>query len=402
MSARSSHRAAVLLAVLTIAAPGCIGQKLLGEVEGTQTQLQRAIRDGSKSINCAPKETAIAEANIKFAEDALAIGEYYRGKQAAETAAYYTEKAQKLTDPARCRDKPVARVGDRDGDGYDDAADGCPDDPEDFDSFEDDDGCPDKDNDGDGVLDAAEFVDGEWVNNDQKDGKDCRNDKEDVDGFEDEDGCPDPDNDNDGILDEPDQCPNDPEDADNFEDEDGCPDADNDKDKICDPWVEGSANADKYADLCKGKDKCPDDPEDYDGVEDDDGCPDLKAKFDGCSVKISEKVFFKFNKSEIDPKSFELLNDVATVILSVPEELNFSVEGHTDSKGGNKYNKKLSQARADAVASYLRGRGVPASRLEPIGYGEERPIDSNRTADGRARNRRVEFNVSNAQCEKKP
>ena len=91
--------------------PGCIGQKLLGEVEGTQTLLQRAIRDGSKSINCAPKETAIAEANIKFAQDALDIGEYYRGKQHAETAAYYTKRARELTSPDRCRDKAVATVG---------------------------------------------------------------------------------------------------------------------------------------------------------------------------------------------------------------------------------------------------------------------------------------------------
>ncbi len=386
----------------TVAAPGCLGQKLLGEIEGTQTVLQRAIRDGSKSINCAPKETALAEANIKFAQDALAIGEYYRGKQYADDAEFYTNKARELTTPERCREKMVARVGDRDGDGYDDEVDKCPDDPEDFDSFEDDDGCPDKDNDGDKVLDAAELVDGRWVSNDKKGETDCRNDPEDFDQFEDEDGCPDPDNDQDGILDEPDECPNDPEDVDNFEDENGCPDADNDSDKICDPWVEGSPNASKYADLCKGKDQCPDDPEDYDGDRDDDGCPDLKAEFDGCSVKIKDKVFFKFNKSDIDPKSFELLNDVATVINSVPEELNFRVEGHTDSKGSDKYNKKLSQERSDSVRSYLVGRGVKSSRLEAVGFGEERPIDSNRTADGRARNRRVEFNVSNADCKRNP
>ena len=77
-------------------------------------------------------------------------------------------------------------------------------------------------------------------------------------------------------------------------------------------------------------------------------------------MKITEKVFFKFNKSDIDPKSFELLNDVATVIKTVPEELKFRVEGHTDSKGGDRYNKKLSQQRADAVASYLVSKGCAA------------------------------------------
>jgi OOP family OmpA-OmpF porin len=395
---RSALRTWGVLAAATLVLPACLGQKLLGEVEGTQTVLQRAIRDGSKSINCAPKETAIAEANIKFAQDALAIGEYYRGKQHADDADYYTNKARELTTPERCRDKPVGRVGDRDGDGYDDEVDKCPDNPEDFDSFEDDDGCPDEDNDKDKVKDADSFVDGHWISKDKKGDVDCRNEPEDVDQFEDEDGCPDPDNDQDGILDDPDECPNDPEDIDNWEDENGCPDADNDKDKICDPWVEGSPKADKYMSEsnCKGKDQCPDQPEDYDGDRDEDGCPDLKAEFDGCSVKIKDKVFFKFDKSEIDPKSFELLNDVATVVNSVPEELHFDVEGHTDSKGSDKYNKKLSQARADAVREYLVGRGVKRDRLVAKGYGEERPIDSNRSNDGRARNRRVEFNVNNA------
>jgi len=400
-STRSPATLIVVAAALLV--PGCVGQRLLGEVEGTQLKLQQAIRDGSKSIHCAPKETALAEANIKFAQDALGMGEYYRGKQYADDAAYYTARARELTSPDRCREGPVATVGDRDGDGYDDEVDGCPDDPEDFDSFEDDDGCPDKDNDQDGVLDAAEFGPEGWINNDQKDGVDCRNEPEDKDGFEDEDGCPDPDNDQDGILDDPDKCPDDPEDIDNFEDEDGCPDADNDTDKICDPWVAAEGKADQYAEICKGSDKCPDDPEDYDGDQDEDGCPDLKAEFDGCSVKIKEKVFFKFNKSEIDPRSFELLNDVATVIKTVPEELKFRVEGHTDSKGSDKYNKKLSQRRADAVTNYLVTKGsVPRSRLEPIGFGEERPIDSNRSNAGRAKNRRVEFNVSNVDCERKP
>ncbi|MFH1529163.1 MAG: choice-of-anchor L domain-containing protein [Pseudomonadota bacterium] len=104
---------------------------------------------------------------------------------------------------------PPAPV-DTDGDGYMDPDDGCPNDPEDFDEFEDKDGCPDPDNDKDGILDV-----------DDK----CPNDPEDKDGFEDADGCPDPDNDKDGFLDEDDKCPNDPETVNGFEDEDGCPDA---------------------------------------------------------------------------------------------------------------------------------------------------------------------------------
>ncbi|MEM7151933.1 MAG: OmpA family protein [Myxococcota bacterium] len=398
-----SRRISPVVLLLGVAlVPGCIGQKLLGEVEGTQTLLQRAIRDGSKSINCAPKETAIAEANIKFAQDALGIGEYYRGKQHAETAAYYTKRARELTSPDRCRDKAVATVGDKDGDGYDDEADTCPEEAEDFDSFEDDDGCPDADNDGDGVLDAAQWVDGQWVNNDKKGELDCRNEPEDVDGFEDEDGCPDPDNDNDGILDEPDECPNEPEDIDNNTDDNGCPDPDNDGDKLCDPWVQADGLSDKYAEQCSSTDQCPDKPEDFDGVDDEDGCPDLKAEFDGCSVKISDKVFFKFGKWDIAPRSFELLNDVATVMKTVPEELHFNIEGHTDSKGSNRSNKRLSNRRVNSVREYLIGRGVAPERLQGIGWGEERPIDSNRTAAGRANNRRVEFNVNNADCKTTP
>ncbi len=148
-------RLALGLTLVGLGLSGCIGQKLYGEVEGTQTELQRAIRDGSKAINCAPKETAIAEANIKFAQDALGRGEYFRGKEHADIAAFNTERARKLTNPERCRDAPTGTVGDKDGDGYDDEADECPDDPEDFDSFEDDNGCPDDDN--DNILDNNIF-----------------------------------------------------------------------------------------------------------------------------------------------------------------------------------------------------------------------------------------------------
>jgi len=102
-------------------------------------------------------------------------------------------------------------IGDRDGDGYKDDEDQCPDDPEDFDSFKDEDGCPDPDNDNDGILDVDDR---------------CPNVPEDHDGDEDEDGCPegsDGDRDGDGILDSHDKCPDDPEDRDGFEDQDGCP-----------------------------------------------------------------------------------------------------------------------------------------------------------------------------------
>ena len=135
-------------------------------------------------------------------------------------------------------------IGDRDGDGYKDDVDQCPDDPEDFDDFEDADGCPDPDNDKDGIPDV-----------DDK----CPNEPETKNGYQDADGCPDSttlDRDGDGIPDDVDKCPDEPEDKDNFEDADGCPDPDNDKDGIPDK-----------------DDLCPNDPEDKDGFEDADGCP---------------------------------------------------------------------------------------------------------------------------------
>jgi outer membrane protein W len=112
--------------------------------------------------------------------------------------------------------KPVEEVeetppvdNDPDKDGILGDADGCPNEAEDADGFQDDDGCPDTDNDGDGVLDASDA---------------CPGDAEDADGFKDEDGCPDPDNDGDGIADATDQCKDQAEDVDSFQDEDGCPD----------------------------------------------------------------------------------------------------------------------------------------------------------------------------------
>jgi len=77
-------------------------------------------------------------------------------------------------------------------------------------------------------------------------------------------------------------------------------------------------------------------------------------------------------------------------------ELNVEIQGHTDSIGSAAYNLNLSQRRADAVKAYLISQGVNASTLTAKGYGKTKPISSNETAEGRAQNRRVEFEVSNA------
>ena len=296
------------------------------------------------------------------------------------------------------------RDNDRDKDGILDDVDQCPDDPEDKDSFEDENGCPDPDNDKDGILDV----------NDQ-----CPMQPEDKDGFQDEDGCPDPDNDSDGILDTEDKCPNrpetvnnfqdadgcpdqiadtdgdgipdtsdrcprDPEDKDGFEDEDGCPDPDNDKDGILDV-----------------NDRCPSEPETKNGFEDEDGCPDTRpltrVKIVKDKIVILEKVYFHTNKATIKKSSYDVLNEVAEVLRTNPSITGLRVEGHTDSRGSARYNKKLSQRRADSVRRFLIDHGISGDRLESVGFGEEEPIDTNKTREGRSNNRRVEFRITSQQ-----
>ena len=286
--------------------------------------------------------------------------------------------------------------GDPDGDGLIGDADNCPTEAEDKDGFEDTDGCPDTDNDKDGVLDA----------NDK-----CPLEAEDMDGFEDGDGCPDPDNDGDGLLDAADKCPIEAEDKDGFEDADGCPDTDNDKDGILDVNDKCPINAediDKFEDedgcpdpdndndgILDAADKCPLEKEVFNGVDDSDGCPDDggRVKLTCEEIKISEKVFFDSGKDKIKKRSFTLLDEVGSVLANAKFVTLIRVEGHTDDRGKDSYNKTLSQKRASAVRKYLMDKGIDGSRLEGVGFGEERPIASNKNTKGRAQNRRVQFVV---------
>jgi outer membrane protein OmpA-like peptidoglycan-associated protein len=258
--------------------------------------------------------------------------------------------------------KPVEN--DKDKDGILDKVDQCPEDPEDKDDFEDADGCPDPDNDKDGILD--------------KDDK-CPIEAEDKDGFEDEDGCPDPDNDKDGILDGDDECPNEAEDKDGFEDENGCPDPDNDDDKILDK-----------------DDNCPNEKENVNGVEDEDGCPDeakplvvLREK----EIIITEQIFFETAKAVIKKVSYPICDAVVDVLEKNPT-IKIRIEGHTDSRGKPAYNRKLSDKRAKAVLKYLVDKGIDAGRLTSQGFGPDVPIAPNETEEGRAKNRRVEFHIT--------
>jgi large repetitive protein len=233
---------------------------------------------------------------------------------------------------------------------------------------------------------AVEPVEGDADGDGILDGKDeCPNDPEDKDEFEDADGCPDPDNDKDGIPDVDDKCPLVAEDKDRWEDEDGCPDPDNDGDKILDP-----------------DDECPNDPEVMNGFEDEDGCPDEANKKKLVVVKrdrieILDKVYFATDSDRILPKSYPLLDNVATVINEHKEIPAVFVEGHTDSDGKDSYNLDLSDRRAKSVMKYLIDRGgVASDRVKAQGYGETKPIDNNTTPAGKANNRRVEFRIVNA------
>jgi outer membrane protein OmpA-like peptidoglycan-associated protein len=289
-------------------------------------------------------------------------------------------------------------IGDRDGDGILDDIDDCPDEPEDFDEFLDEDGCPELDNDNDGILDDVddcpmipEDRDGDndddgcpEGNDSDRDGDgilddvdECPDDAEDRDRFQDEDGCPELDNDQDGILDTVDLCPNDPEDIDAFDDADGCPDLDNDHDNILDT-----------------DDQCPDVPEVFNGTDDEDGCPDEgQVIFEGNSLIILDKIYFETNSAQILPRSFAILDAVAATLNGNPQIRLLEVQGHADERGNDAHNLQLTQDRAASVVEALVERRVLRGRLRSAGYGELCPVNPAHNRAAWEENRRVEFKV---------
>lgn len=148
---------------------------------------------------------------------------------------------------------------------------------------------------------------------------------------------------------------------------------------------------------------CADLDDDGDGVNNcDDRCPGTAPGTavgpDGCPVPLTidlRGVNFDFDKSNLRPDAIATLNEAIEILKKYPE-LRVEVAGHTDWIGTEQYNQGLSERRAKAVYDYLVNNGIAASRLVgPVGYGENRPIDTNETAEGRARNRRTELNVQN-------
>ena len=108
-------------------------------------------------------------------------------------------------------------------------------------------------------------------------------------------------------------------------------------------------------------------------------------------IEIKQKIHFATARARIKPDSFGLLNQVAQAIRESTDIKKVRIEGHTDSRGSDTYNQKLSERRANAVMNYLIKKKVPKERLEAVGRGESKPRAPNSTAKGREANRRVEF-----------
>jgi outer membrane protein OmpA-like peptidoglycan-associated protein len=280
-----------------------------------------------------------------------------------------------------------AKGRDTDGDGVSDRRDKCPDTP--AGAHVDADGCP-IDTDGDKVFDGLDRCP------DTPTG--C---------VVDASGCP-VDSDGDGVCDGVDQCADTPKGA--TVDAKGCP-SDSDGDGVLD-GIDQCANTPKGASVDeKG---CPND-DDGDGVPNGiDECPDttpgLKVDATGCPIEVVEKetelldtgmiriedINFETGKADILPESYPTLDIVAKVLKKWPE-LRIEVGGHTDSRGSDAYNQRLSQKRAQAVYDYLI-RTSPELKPDQFtvkGYGESRPVAPNTTDLNMAKNRRVEFVVQN-------
>jgi OOP family OmpA-OmpF porin len=264
------------------------------------------------------------------------------------------------------------KAKDTDGDGVPDRKDKCPDTPTGV--KVDENGCP-VDTDGDGVADYQDKC-------------------PDVKGLAALQGCPDADGD--GVTDADDKCPNTP--AGVRVDASGCP-LDADGDGVAD-----------YLDKCPGTpagvkvdaNGCPLDT-DGDGVPDyQDRCPDRAgpASNKGCPEIPAEKrkilneatkyINFDFNKATLKPSSYPRLEQMVQIMTDYPD-YSLSIAGHTDSKGDDNYNLRLSYERAAAARKYMISKGVPTERIEARGYGETKPIADNKTAAGQALNRRVDF-----------
>ena len=155
----------------------------------------------------------------------------------------------------------------------------------------------------------------------------------------------------------------------------GCPLPDRDKDTVPDKF-----------------DACPDKPGAPHPDPKKNGCPGL-LEVRGGQIVILAPVYFATDKDVILAQSFPVLQAVASALQAAPGIRLIRIEGHTDSQGARLYNIDLSQRRARSVQIWLIQHGIDDSRLAAEGYGPDRPIATNKTDAGRAKNRRVEFHI---------
>lgn len=229
---------------------------------------------------------------------------------------------------------------DTDGDGIENSKDSCPDvaGPAEFN------GCPDTD--GDGVADNVDAC-------------------PEVAGLKAFGGCPD--TDGDGVQDKEDKC----KDVKGPKENGGCPWPDRDGDKVLDK-----------------DDKCPD----VAGTVANNGCPEVTEEAIKRLNDYAKTILFDSGKASFQQQTYPVLQAITAILKEYPTA-NFSIEGHTDSDGKDATNQKLSEDRAAAVKNYLVENGIAASRLTSAGFGESKPIDTNKTKAGKANNRRVEVKL---------
>lgn len=297
----------------------------------------------------------------------------------------------------KCSDTPknakVDKAGcpvDTDKDGVADFFDACPDLAGTIS------GCPDKDKDGVadkddvcpdvagiGALKGCPDADGDGI-------EDSKDECPSVKGVLAFAGCPD--TDEDGIKDSDDKCPE----VKGVKEFEGCPDTDGDgvpnSIDMC-PNLKGQASSKGCPDtdldgIHNGIDRCPT----VAGVAANQGCPELKKEVKLLFQQALQGIKFEAGKAKITPTSFPILNSVAKVMTDNPT-YKLLIGGHTDNVGNEGLNQTLSQDRADAVGAYLIGKGISPMRIASTGYGLSNPVDDNKTAAGRARNRRVELKV---------
>ncbi len=248
------------------------------------------------------------------------------------------------------KQEPVKEVAppppaDTDGDGINDADDACPT----VFGLARYKGCPIPDTDKDGI-------------NDEEDK--CPT----VPGTAKYNGCPVPDTDGDGINDEQDKCPT----VAGVARYNGCPVPDTDNDGVNDE-----------------EDKCPTVP----GTKANNGCPEVTQEMVQKMNYAAKRIFFITGSAKLSKKSDAALNEVVKILTDDPN-VKLSIEGHTDNVGKAEFNKTLSDKRAASVKTYLTSKGVDESRLSAEGFGMEKPVANNKTAAGRAQNRRVELKLS--------